>query len=178
MQFINLYYIMHIMACTMCLLIGSCWMFMTFAKEIRQEWETANKLSEVNQVKFKQHVHEFIEFHSSVKQLRKFRIFHFSPIFSMNVISKHNYVIFRFVAIYSDIYGLIITCYFLWSLLSICGSLLMVELEIVEYLLFIILHIFHFVNLLSNAAKRGNFSQFDDASIGSVLVFLFSVHFL
>lgn len=64
---------MHIMACTMCLLIGSCWMFMTFAKEIRQEWETANRLSEVNQVKFKQHVHEFIEFHSSVKQLRKFQ---------------------------------------------------------------------------------------------------------
>lgn len=73
LQYISMYYCMHIAACSNSFMIASCWMIMTFAKEIKREWIATKQLAESDQLEFKKRVHEYIEFHSSVKQLRKSR---------------------------------------------------------------------------------------------------------
>lgn len=66
-----LHYLACISACHLSFFIGSCCWFITFAKEIKREWIATKGLAELNQAKFKKRVHEHVDFHSSVKQLRK-----------------------------------------------------------------------------------------------------------
>lgn len=44
---------------------------MTFADDIKREWNATISFAETKRVEFKKRIHEYIEFHSSVKQLRK-----------------------------------------------------------------------------------------------------------
>lgn len=69
----------NMLACGVCFLIGSCWTFMTFAEDIKREWNATISFAENNRVKFKKRIYEYIEFHSSVKQLGKPKIYQFFP---------------------------------------------------------------------------------------------------
>lgn len=71
---------------------------------------------------------EFTEFHSRVKQL--------SIIFINKKLSLQmsiHLLLIRLVRDFSDIYQGIITVLFLWSLVSMCGALLMIQIKLVQY---------------------------------------------
>lgn len=91
LQYGSIYCIFHISVCISCFLIGSCWMFETFAKEIKREWNSMKKLgkSKKNQVEFKNRIHRYIEFHSTAKQL--------SLIFEFILQALSAFLVFSFV---------------------------------------------------------------------------------
>lgn len=130
----------HMLASNMSFMIGSRWMFLSFAKDIKSNWNSAEEMSSSkgSPQKFKQQIYKCIQIHSTAKELRwirtKFMMCYFSCSFNLTHFC-FVHLIFRFVSEFSSIYEFTITVYFVWSLLTICGTLLLVQIELVAFLL-------------------------------------------
>lgn len=76
-QYGSFYYCIQMLACSLSFYIGSCWMFMAFVEDIKQEWNSTKALdhSKDDQMKLKWRINGFIEFHGTVKQWRKTQVF-------------------------------------------------------------------------------------------------------
>lgn len=78
---------------------------------------------------FKQLV-EFIEFHSKVKQLSVLLKF-FDKIF-WKLLTSYSLII-SFISDFSDFFQHFLTLLFIWSLITICGVLLKIQIDVVKY---------------------------------------------
>lgn len=96
---------------TVCFLIGSCWLIGSFLKDLRNDvlihLNRVEKMrSQRNAAKLVEHFHDIIQDHSDVK---------------------------RFVSEFKSIYEFIILGTFIWSLVTVCCTLLVFSRQLVEY---------------------------------------------
>ena len=68
----------------------------------------------------------------------------------------------RYVFDFTDIFEYIITAYFLWSFISTCGSLLMVQTELVKYCIVTFSFAFFILNMVCNAGTYWRLYQLDE----------------
>lgn len=60
---------MHMASCYMSLLVGSCWIVMTFSDELKNELRDINENGKVNDKKLMEKLSKFVEFHTETIQL-------------------------------------------------------------------------------------------------------------
>lgn len=71
--------------------------------------------------------HELFVFYSD-QHIFKLNIFH---IYCAN--ADHNIFYYRIVSEFNDYFGPSLFLYFVWGLVTVCGTLIMIEMQIVEY---------------------------------------------
>lgn len=85
---------------------------------------------------------------------------------------------FRFVDDYSDIFQPFVTMLFLWSLVTICSAMLMIQLQIVECILFIeMFSIFDFDNFDANLFFFLSIQMHHSDNLAVLLIFLLQVFY-
>lgn len=82
------------------------------------------------------HFIEFIELHTHVKQLSEYNLWH---ILSNTQYMADSFTNFRLVRQFSYIFQPMLAALFLWSLVTICGALLIMQIELVEHFQLVIL---------------------------------------
>lgn len=120
-------------ACTLAVVIGSYWVAISATREIRRILHSINHKTRANKNlsnEIKVLFAEFIDAHASVKQLSEFTKYRFDFAHSLDFI-----FVSRLVQDFSDIFQPIIMSIFTWSLSEICGVMLIIQIEIVEYTL-------------------------------------------
>lgn len=115
--------------CMICFLIGFCWTMISFGEDIEIELSTLNDAATKYSSKIKINLVNIIQFHSKAKQLSSNSIF-----FLKQLCHNFSFEKCRFVFDFLDINEVIILIYFLWSISTICSTLLVIQMEIVEYL--------------------------------------------
>lgn len=103
---------------------GVCWIIMAFIDDIKNDFHRLNGIKRPVDLKFK--VNSINKFHSSVIQLSVISIILF-----MLEITCYVQFFTRFVHDFSDIYEIIIIGYYLWSITTICSTLLVIRIETV-----------------------------------------------
>lgn len=115
---------------TTCFFIGSCWLYICLAKNLRNDLSLLNvhrKAKERNK-KIKECFCQIVQNFADVKEL--------SGKLSKTIAEidgKLFFMIFRFICEFSDIYEYMLFFLFLWTLLSICSCLLLILAKLVEY---------------------------------------------
>lgn len=135
--------------------IATCIMTMAYIKHLKCHLNSLDGMDmsmDSERKKFREGIFEFIRFHTHAKQLSIQTIFlNFLCEFSWGNIFKFSWRIFFFITFWRKcywfnengfsfrciikfvtIYNAIFTIYFVWSLLTICGSLLIFQMELVE----------------------------------------------
>lgn len=107
-------------------------MLLAFIEDIGDELSSLNYLKG-SPVELKQKFHEIIQFHSTILQLSRTKNYFFQS----NCI-KMSFFCSRFAYDFSYIYEIIIVGYYLWSVSTICSTLLVIRIEMVKSILFII----------------------------------------
>lgn len=133
-EFTSAFFLLRVFACTLGFFTASCEILIGFAEDIKQQIHGLNQINDIRkaQAEFLEKFHEFIQLDSSAKQfsanywIRRWR----SKVYK---ILTWFLIIFRLTQKLSNIYQLIITAYFVWSILTICSTLLMVQMSLVEY---------------------------------------------
>lgn len=134
LEFAAVYYIVYIAFCHSSFFIGSCEILMAFALDLKQEFHVLIKNPDQNQAELKKKLSEFVQFHCDAKQLRinskRFDSFQYISNNSIDLFHMNS----RQVEKFGVVYKFIITNLALWSIWNICSTLLVVQIEIVEYI--------------------------------------------
>lgn len=129
-EFVAAYYVAISCTCNVSFPVGACCFLIAFADDIKEELRLLDQYSKSDEkcsIGFYQKFRNLIEFHSIAKQLS----FQINTILEFSIRRKN--LIFRFAPNFSDTFKLIHTFYFLWTVLTICDTLLMFQMELVEY---------------------------------------------
>lgn len=112
---------------------GTGVIMIAFSDDIKAQLSVLNEINGLNkneaQIGTKQFF-EIVEFHSNAKQLRKSQ---FLFLFAINEYSRHLYSIFRLINDFTAIFSFMYFGYFAWTILTICDTLLILQVELVEY---------------------------------------------
>lgn len=119
----TIYYLMLTGCCCIDFLIGPCMMFITFAKDIKRNLNFLDKNKQNCAIVLK-HLRAFVQFHVQIEQLSTND--HHTEI-------KLKSFCFRFFFDFIEMTEFIHTSFFLWSITTICSTLLMLQNGIVEY---------------------------------------------
>ena len=137
-QYISVAFHLSIVTCTMSYGIGASGIALTLAKDMKGFLHSIN-VNVRNDGK-REHILKrfigFIQTHAANKGLSTFDVkaFEFFKNSFQNIQYFFSCVCFRAGRIFSDIYQPLFAVLFAWSLGTICGSMLMIQMEIVEYL--------------------------------------------
>lgn len=122
--------IVSIFFCTIGFLIAACRLLPMFLNDLTMEWDKLHinkKCIKVDQrLQFQLKFYEIIQAHSKVKQLSPLSLDRRKYFFSMHTF------LFRFACEMVHICQYILTSLYLWALLSICTSSLLVLIQLVE----------------------------------------------
>lgn len=121
-------------------LIGCCWLFIAFVKDISNDLPLLNEFKTCDRQIQQQRIEAFcniIELFSDAKQLSRkthkvLKLSMFEPSAGWRTFLTF---FIRFVDEFNSIYEFITTGYFLWALLNTCSSLLAFQIQLVEYTL-------------------------------------------
>lgn len=130
MQYIMFSYAMKIGTCVIALAIGFYLYLIAMQKCIKQNLAAIERhiQSKTEQKFIRNQLIEYIQFDSKVKRWAHSKIF---IKFNMNAfLYCCNYL--RLINDFSDVFQHFITIVFIWSLVTICGALLMVQLTLVQ----------------------------------------------
>lgn len=121
----------------MCFLIGSCWLFFSFANDLKTSLHPLNINSELKDVHKKlliDNLHGVVLFFSDVKELSR-KIYNQNDDFIHKVERRKNFDSFlcRLINEFNAIYEFMILDLFLWSLLSISCTLMVFVAQLVEF---------------------------------------------
>lgn len=133
-QYISVFCIANAATCYTAVISGSCWIFISMAKDIKQNLNAINEIGKFNKDRsvFLDRLSQLIELHSQAKRLSEICQFFFSLQFRCKSLSFSFW--FRFVREFSATYQFILLVFLIWSSATICGTLLMIQMEIVECL--------------------------------------------
>lgn len=132
-----MFYITHIGICHAAFVSGTCLMLITMTRIIKEDLSGVNKSVKNNGNRFElmNLLTKCIDFHSIVKQLSILKC-RWESSLSINPVEPwfklHVFPFIRFVTEFSSVYEIVILIVFFWSLLTICGGLLLIQMEIVE----------------------------------------------
>lgn len=128
-EFVNTFHICLQCACFLIFVAGSGWLISTFVKDIHLELTALNEVNKVkeNKAKLNDKLRELVELHQIAKQLS------FYQYRGKSRINYKSFFIFRFVSDFTSISEYIFTLYFLWTTATICDTLLLFQMELVEY---------------------------------------------
>lgn len=116
-------------SCGLNFFIGTCTFLITIASDIKEEMVSFTITRANSQLETKQQLSEFVDLHSNAKQLSWKKMFIEKE---QNRNKKLNFRCFRLFNDSVEIFELIISSFFLWSLLTICSTLLTFQFELVE----------------------------------------------
>lgn len=68
-QTITIVFMVHMSSCFMSLLIGSCWIVMTFSDELKSELNALNESKSINNQELTRKLSNFVQFHTETIQL-------------------------------------------------------------------------------------------------------------
>lgn len=125
-----------IIACVLGLAIGSFLYGMALSKDIKMSlfYINRNARAEGDQSILLEQIVEFLQLHSSSKQLSKIRMNNKSTIFLfLKIYLVCLSTIHRSIGTFSDLFQHFITMQFVWNLVTISGALLMIQIQMVEY---------------------------------------------
>lgn len=125
---ISAFYTCLFLSSLLCFMIGSSLLLMDFVGDITNNLShliDTQTLERGNHAKITVNFYDTVQFHSCAKQLS----WHL-PLDYLHILF-HN-LNFRFTKEFSEIYEFIITGAFLWCLVTICSSLLVLQAEIVK----------------------------------------------
>lgn len=133
-QSLGLFYIVQFYCAILCYFYEFCLFSTAFAEDIRREFIALTEAKKKSK-EFQEKMTEIIDLHSQAKELswifeRKFRYLN-------NLIN-----LFRFVDKFAEINRFHITIYSMWSILTICSTLLLVQNKLVKWLKLILLQNF------------------------------------
>lgn len=132
MQYVMIMYLLSTVGCALVFAIASYLFSIAMSKSIKLNLCSINRKAgdEIHRMRLMEQLVEFIEYHSRVKQLsiQNKQIEHSST----NTKSSQITVILRVSSDFSAIYQHIITTLFVWSLSSICVSMLMIQTQLVS----------------------------------------------
>lgn len=100
-------------------------MLMSFGTDIKRDLQYLLE-TKLNGKMFMESLIEFIDFHAKIKQLSR-------NLKSNDLELLKNFFLLRFIFDFNETSDIIFTAYFLWSILTICSTLLMFENELVKY---------------------------------------------
>lgn len=128
-----MFYVILSSSCYICFVAGSSYVILSFTVDIKQQLAVLNERSKTKRIdaEFNQRFFEFIQFHSVGKQLSLSSICKWFRLIQRTIDS-----IFRFVSEFTDAISFIYCGYFMWTILTICDTLLMLQMELVQYLNF------------------------------------------
>lgn len=108
-------------------------MLISLAKDLSAELNSMKKINKrvSARIVLAKKFNEIVQFHSNAKQLSNcFKFRYLIALISINLTCSS---LCRLVQHFSDLTEYIITVIFLWSTSTICGTLLMIQIEIVAY---------------------------------------------
>lgn len=129
LQCAGIYVMIHTAACCNSFIIGPCVMFIALAKDIKEDQERFQSVKQLELLMIKQKLSEFVDLHSNVKQLSRKGVDQQRNSSSINIL-----FFYRLVEDFTEIYSNPILYLFLWSVLNICITLLMLQIELVSYI--------------------------------------------
>lgn len=117
--------------------LGTYFFIIAVIKDINgllQNIDNCAKLKRKNQTHVLKKLFEFIQFHSDVKQLNNNSHFKlFVQFLNFNILFQFPFNVFSAMKHFSEVYQLVFACLFAWSLVTICGAMLMIQTELVQY---------------------------------------------
>lgn len=119
---------------TMCLLMGTCWLFVAFAKDLTNDLHflNINLPSNSNSLQLRGHLCKLIQLYSDIKEL-SWIIAACCWVFMAKFSILGPYFRCRFVEKFNLIFEIRIFMYFLWVECTICAGVLVYLKQIVEY---------------------------------------------
>lgn len=135
------YYMMEATLCLAAILIGSCTFLHSICIDMKHDIDglCEPSIQDENHTQVKKKVCDIIEFHLGAVELSDHPLQINSLFKSTNCHIQIDCFDFRCVKNLQEIYEFIYTDYFLWGILNIAASLLMLQMEWVEYKIEIIL---------------------------------------
>lgn len=88
--------------------------------------------AKIDQQRILDQLAEFVELHSTIKQLCTISVGN-SHTIDIQHFNSH-LIYFSLISDFSDIFEGFITILFIWSLVSICGAMLMIQMQLVPYI--------------------------------------------
>lgn len=89
------------------------------------------RAEKTDQFSFLKQIVEFIDVHSSANQLSESII---DCSFVLNIFDFFVYLFFRLISSFSGLFQNFITIHFVWSLVTICGAMLMIQILSVQFI--------------------------------------------
>lgn len=118
-------------------IIGSCWLFGAFINDIKNDLIAFNGIesTNTNQVEIKKQFCQIVQLYSDVKQLSETnkKIPKNSPFLSILRATFDVYFVYRLIAKYNTIYEFITIAFFIWGLLTMSSTMLVIQTVIVKY---------------------------------------------
>lgn len=131
MEYLTTTLILSVILCQTSFVIGSSLMLIALATDITNELHSIN-VSNGNRLKLTKTLNESIELHSDAKKYFQKQI-----VFQCMKENENKMVLifYRLIQKFYEAYEFNITIHFLWGIVTICGILLMIQMELVEYYL-------------------------------------------
>lgn len=125
--------------------VGAFLFLLSGCRDVLSNLHLINKMAKSKRLRAKsmQHVFAFIRLHSKMKQLCEFLIQNFRSQ-NLSVVIENVDICFRLVKNFSNFWQPIFMTLFPWSLVNVCGTSLMIQIELVSYFCLFI------TNLISN----------------------------
>lgn len=112
------------------LIIGSYWLLISLAKDLSRDLYAVNK-NKLKRLRIKTELIDFIKLQSNAKRLSEVNQIAKFSLFSRFIKKFQFFLFFRIVSNFLDAYEFNITTHFMWTILVICGNLLMIQIELV-----------------------------------------------
>lgn len=135
-QSITWFFLLHNCTIILSFLSGVCWILTSFLEDNEEDVHIWKNLKN-NRMEMKRKFVDIIKFHSDAKQL-SIRNWSF---FIILIWIEMNPFFARFVYDFLDIYEIVITSYYLWSILAISSTLLVIRVEMVWFIAIILNHL-------------------------------------
>lgn len=132
LEYMGAVHSISIVLCQTTFIIASYWMLISLGKDITNELNTINAAQE-DRLELTMKLSNVIHLHSNAKQLSDFTIF-FKRHLSWELQLDFNF--FRLVRDFLNAYEFNILIHFFWTILSICGTLLLIQMELVGWVIF------------------------------------------
>lgn len=123
----------HIAICNTGIITGSCCIIISLTKDIEQSLQRINrKVKNNNKDYCLDQFSKFVQFHANAIQLSE-ELLHIKMLFTIQPqLDVFGCFFFRLVRDFSEAFDVIIMAFCLWSFATICGILLMIQMETVR----------------------------------------------
>lgn len=133
LEYIAFFFIVLIAICQTSFIPGSFWMLISLTQDVKNDLQLFNNFARSknsHRSEILRKFYEVISFQSDANQLSSI----LSKLLKVGLNNSFNLLcIQRLAATFSEAYEFNFICFFSWSFFTICGALLMIQMEIVEY---------------------------------------------